>query len=69
MDQYQTDFTSQFEYLQQGFERMEAHMDQHQDAFEHLQQRIERIEGRQEAQHEEMMAYLCSVFPLPPPQP
>ena len=69
MDQYQTDFTSQFEYLQQGFECMEAHMDQHQDAFEHLQQRIERIEGRQETQHEEMMAYLCSVFPPPSPQP
>ncbi|RVW59735.1 hypothetical protein CK203_100240 [Vitis vinifera] len=33
--------------------------------FEHLQQRIERIESRQESQHEEMMAYLRSVFPPP----
>ncbi|RVX23494.1 hypothetical protein CK203_000341 [Vitis vinifera] len=40
-----------------------------QAAFEHLQQRIERIESRQESQHEEMMAYLRSVFPPPPPQP
>ena len=69
MNQYHIDFTSQFEYLQQGFERMKASMDQHHAAFEHLQQRIERIEGRQESQHEEMMAYLCSVFPSPPHQP
>ena len=71
MDQYQTGFTSQFEYLQQRFERMEDHMDQQQTMFEHLQQRIERIESRQESQHEEMMAYLCSVFlpPLSPSQP
>ncbi|RVX10821.1 Retrovirus-related Pol polyprotein from transposon RE1 [Vitis vinifera] len=31
--------------------------------FEH------RLESRQESQHEEMMAYLRSVFPPPPPQP
>ncbi|RVX02233.1 hypothetical protein CK203_028291 [Vitis vinifera] len=37
--------------------------------FEHLVQRIERLESRQESQHEEMMAYLYSVFPPPPPQP
>ncbi|KAL6315153.1 hypothetical protein AAG906_037385 [Vitis piasezkii] len=37
--------------------------------FEHLVQRIERLESRQESQHEEMMAYLRSVFPPPPPQP
>ena len=48
MDQYQTSFTSQFEYLQQ---------------------RIGCIESHQESQHEEMMAYLRSVFPPPPPQP
>ena len=69
MDQYQTSFTSQFEYLQQRFERMEDRMDQQQAAFNHLQQRIERIESRQESQHEEMMAYLRSVFPPSPPQP
>ena len=69
MDQYQTGFTSQFEYLQQRFECMEDHMDQQQTAFDHLQQRIERIESRQESQHEEMMAYLRSVFPPPLPQP
>ena len=67
MDRYQTNFTSQFEYLQQRFERMEDHMDQQQAAFDYLQQRIERIESRQECQHEEMMAYLHSVFPLPQP--
>ena len=61
--QYQIGFTSQFEHFQQRFERM----DQQQATFEHLQQSIERIESRQESQHEEMMAYLCSVFP--PPQP
>ncbi|WKA11448.1 hypothetical protein VitviT2T_028945 [Vitis vinifera] len=48
IDQYQADFTSQ---------------------FEHLVQRIEHLESRQENQHEEMMAYLRSVFPPPPPQP
>ncbi|KAL6332396.1 hypothetical protein AAG906_004971 [Vitis piasezkii] len=36
-----------------------------QTIFEHLQQSIERIESRQESQHEEMMAYLCFVFPPP----
>ncbi|KAL6333027.1 hypothetical protein AAG906_020047 [Vitis piasezkii] len=30
---------------------------------------IERIEDHLEHQHEEMMAYLRSVFPFPPPQP
>nr|CAN76703.1 hypothetical protein VITISV_032509 [Vitis vinifera] len=48
MDQYQTGFTSQFEYLQQG---------------------IERIKDRLESQHENMMAYLRSVFPPPLPHP
>ena len=62
MDQQQVGFTSRFESL-------EARMDQHQAAFEHLQQRIERIEGHQESQHEKMMAYVRSVFPLPPLQP
>ena len=37
MDQYQTGFTSQFEYLQQRFECMEDYMDQQQAMFEHLQ--------------------------------
>ena len=63
IDQYQTGFTSQFEHFQQRFERM----DQQQATFEHLQQSIERIESHQESQHEEMMAYLRSMFP--PPQP
>ncbi|RVW92753.1 hypothetical protein CK203_042620 [Vitis vinifera] len=36
MDQYQTGFTSQFEYLQQRFERMEDRMNQQQTAFDHL---------------------------------
>ena len=71
MDQYQASFTSQFEHLQQRFERIEDRMDQHQagftSQFEHLQQRIERIEDRLESQHEEMMAYLHSMFPSPPP--
>ena len=69
MDQYQTYFTSQFEYLQQRFEHMKDCIDQQQAMFEHLQQRIERIESRQESQQEEMMAYLHSMFPLPPSQP
>ena len=56
MDQYQIGFTSQFEHLQQRFERIEDRMDQQQATFEHIQQRIERIESRQESQHEEMMA-------------
>ena len=66
MDQYQTDFNFQFEYMHQRFERMEDHMNQQQAAFDHLQQRIKRIESRQESQHEEIMAYQCSVFPHPP---
>ena len=69
MDQYKTGFTTQFEYLQQRFEHMEARMDQHQAEFEHFQQRIEHIEGCQKSQHKEMMAYRRSVFPPPPPQP
>ena len=60
MDQQQASFTSRFESL-------EALIDQHQAAFEHLQQRIERIEGHLESHHEEIMAYLRSVFPPPPP--
>ena len=44
-------------------------MDQHQATFEHLQQRIECMEDRLDSQHEEMMAYLRSMFPPPPPQP
>ena len=69
MDQYQTSFISQFEYQQQRFERMEDRMDQQQADFEHLHQRIECIESRLESQHEEMMAYLRSVFPPSSPQP
>ena len=70
MDQYQADFTSQFEHFQQRFEdRMDQHQAGFTSQFEHLQQRIERIEDRLESQHEEMMVYLHSVFPLPPPQP
>ena len=44
-------------------------MDQQQADFEHLHQRIECIESRLESQHEEMMAYLRSVFPPSSPQP
>ncbi|KAL6340795.1 hypothetical protein AAG906_031905 [Vitis piasezkii] len=51
------------------FECMEDRMDQHQATFEHFQQRVKRIKGHIESQHEEMIAYLCSVFPSPPPQP
>ena len=69
MDHYQIGFTSQFEYLQQRFERMEDRMNLQQAAFDHLQQRIKRIESRQESRIEEMMAYLLSMFPPPPPQP
>ncbi|RVW88763.1 hypothetical protein CK203_034671 [Vitis vinifera] len=61
--------TSMEEFIVQRFESMEDRTDQHQATFEHLQQMIERIEGRQESQHEEMMAYLRFVFPPPPPQP
>ena len=46
IDQYQTDFTSQ---------------------FEHLVQRLGRIEECMDQQHEEMMAYLRSMFPPPLP--
>ena len=69
MDQYQTDFTFQFEYMHKIFERMEDHMDQQQATFDNFQQMIERIESRQESQHEEMMTCLRSVFPPPPTQP
>ena len=69
IDQYQTDFTSRFEHFQQRFERIEEHMDQQQATVEHFQQSIECIESRQVSQHEEMMAYLRSVFPPPLPQP
>ena len=67
MDQSQKGFTYQFKHLQQRFERMEERMDQQQTTFEQLQQSIERIESHQESQHEEMMAYLRSVFPFPQP--
>ena len=33
MDQYQGDFTSQFEHLQQRFEHLKGRMDQHQAGF------------------------------------
>ena len=50
---------------------MEDRIDQYQvgftSQFEHLGQRIEHLESRQESQHEEMMAYLRSVFPPPSP--
>ena len=55
------------------FYSMEDRIDQYQvgftSQFEHLIQRIERFKSCQESQHEEMMAYLRSVFPPPPPQP
>ena len=55
------------------FYSVEDRIDQYQagftSQFEQLAQRIELLESRQESQHEEMMAYLRSVFPPPPPQP
>ncbi|RVW13802.1 hypothetical protein CK203_083622 [Vitis vinifera] len=69
LDQYQTGVTSQFDHFQQHFERIEERIDQQQATFDHLEQRMDRIESRQASQHEEMMAYLRSVFPPPPPQP
>ena len=69
LDQYQTGVTSRFDHFQQRFELIEERMDQQQTTFEHLQQRIDRIKSRQASQHEEMMAYLYSMFPPPPPQP
>ncbi|RVW98981.1 hypothetical protein CK203_033750 [Vitis vinifera] len=55
------------------FYSVEDRIDQYQAGFtsqiEQLAQRIERLESRQESQHKEMMAYLRSVFPPPPPQP
>ena len=53
------------------FYSMEDRMDQYQvgftSQFEYLQHRIECIEDRLERQNEEMMTYLCSMFPPPPP--
>ena len=53
------------------FYSMEDCMDQYQvgitSQFEYLQQGIKCIEDRLESQHEEMMAYLHSVFPPSPP--
>ena len=69
LDQYQTGVTSRFDHFQQHFERIEERIDQQQATFDHLEQRMDRIESRQASQHEEMMAYLRSVFPPPPPQP
>ena len=61
--QYQIGFTSQFEHFQQRFEHINESMYQQQATFKHLQQSIECIQSHQESQHEEMMAYLRSVFP------
>ena len=36
---------------------------------DHMEQRIDHMEDHMECQHEEMMAYLRSMFPLPPHQP
>ena len=53
------------------FYSMEDCIDQYQTGFtshfEHLEQRLGRFEERMDQQHEEMMAYLRSVFPPPPP--
>ena len=55
------------------FYSIEDRMDQYQvsftSQFEYLQQKIGHIEDHLESQHEEMMPYLGSVFPPPPPQP
>ncbi|KAL6328444.1 hypothetical protein AAG906_038319 [Vitis piasezkii] len=63
LDQYQTGVTSRFDHFQQQFERIEERMDQQHATFNHLEQRIDRIESCQASQHEEMMAYLCSLWP------
>ncbi|KAL6340432.1 hypothetical protein AAG906_006095 [Vitis piasezkii] len=53
------------------FQSMEERIDECQTDFtsqiEHLDQRLGRLEERMDHQHEEMMAYLRSVFPPPPP--
>ncbi|WJZ84205.1 hypothetical protein VitviT2T_003820 [Vitis vinifera] len=53
------------------FHSMEDCIDEYQTSFtsqfEHLDQRLGRLEERMDQQHEEMMAYLRSVFPPPPP--
>ena len=53
------------------FHSMEDRIDEYQTCFtsqfEHLDQRLGRFEERMDKQHEEMMAYLRSVFPPPPP--
>ena len=67
LDQYQIGVTSRFDHFQQRFERIKERMDQQQATFDHLEQRMDRIKSRQASQHEEMMAYLRSVFPTPPP--
>ena len=65
MGHYQIGFIDQFECLQQRFQTIEDRMDQQQTTFEHILRRLDR----QESQHEDMMAYLRSVFPPPPSQP
>ena len=69
LDQYQTRVTSRFDHFQQRLERIEERMDQQQATFDHLEQRMDRIQSRQASHHDEMMAYLRSMFPPPPPQP
>ena len=65
MDHYQTGFTEQFQCMQQRFQSIEDRMDQQQATFAHILQRLDR----QDSQHEDMMAYIRSVFPPPPPKP
>ena len=54
IDQYQIGFTSQFEYLQQRFERMEDRMDQQQVGFT---SRFESLEARMD-QHQAVFEHL-----------
>ena len=46
------------------FYSMEYRMDQQQVTFTEILQRLDR----QDSQHEDMMAYIRSVFPPPPPK-
>ncbi|KAL6327841.1 hypothetical protein AAG906_026515 [Vitis piasezkii] len=65
MDHYQTGFTEQFQSMQQRFQSIEDRMDQKQATFAHILRGL--IAGTNK--HEDMMAYIRSVFPPAPPKP
>ena len=54
MDQYQTYFTSSFEYLQQRFEHMEDRMDQQQVGFTSLFESLEACVDQYQAAFEHL---------------